>query len=550
MRDRTRVGVITRYALELAAEIDAPLQDIVHPLEIQRIADGHASRQLQGDAGDRDRGGDRDGTGSQRTDQRRVVDQDRALVDVELTGPTGVARVDDERTEVVLREARGRTGAGVQVERGVELQRGALGDLDGAGIGGAGQTDHRATGEAGRGTEGRGPGGRRERDGRSAERADGGHGKYALLDDDRGADHVAGAGKDQGTRTALGETGGGGKIAGEFQALGDVRARGRQDVIRGAGRDRDVPGIPESVAVVVAEDESACDVRDGSDRDLLVRRSGERKGAAGTSHGKRRDDARVEDDGARQDDRLRSRRSVAIMQEGDRVRIAERRGVEVTRVALGVEGQGAGAGDVETGDVRDIGYLAQQGHGKIRALDRDGRRAGFEPGHRSVQGERPLGGSGVAESRRAGPGQDVTDGAVSVVDQQAGAGRHGDGTGSERPGETCASLGDGGHAADDDAAAADRQAVEVIDPGELQQAIAGLDDAGARAGDGRTDRQGRMDVRVGHRRAGDHDRRDGEGVGAGGQDQRAAGDDLRVGGAAGRSRDRAGGRERETGAGA
>ena len=58
-----------------------------------------------------------------------------------------------------------------------------------------------------------------------------------------------------------------------------------------------------------------------------------------------------------------------------------------------------------------------------------------------------------------------------------------------------------------------------------------------------------MDVRVGHRRAGHHDRRDGEGVGAGGQDQRAAGDGLRVGGVAGRSRDRAGGRERETGAG-
>ena len=59
-----------------------------------------------------------------------------------------------------------------------------------------------------------------------------------------------------------------------------------------------------------------------------------------------------------------------------------------------------------------------------------------------------------------------------------------------------------------------------------------------------------MDVRVGHRRARHHDRRDGEGVGAGGQDQRAAGDGLRVGGVAGDRGDRGGRREREARAGA
>ena len=45
MGDGAGVGVGTRDALQLAAEIDAALQDVVHPLEVQRITDGHVARQ-------------------------------------------------------------------------------------------------------------------------------------------------------------------------------------------------------------------------------------------------------------------------------------------------------------------------------------------------------------------------------------------------------------------------------------------------------------------------------------------------------------------------
>ena len=121
MRDGAGIGVGTGDALELAAEIDATLEDVVHALQVERIADGHAARQTQGSTGHGDDGRDRDGPGAQRVSQRRIIDEDRALVDVHLPGPTGVAGVDDEGAEVVLRQGRGRTGAGIQIEGGVEL---------------------------------------------------------------------------------------------------------------------------------------------------------------------------------------------------------------------------------------------------------------------------------------------------------------------------------------------------------------------------------------------------------------------------------------------
>ena len=90
-------------------------------------------------------------------------------------------------------------------------------------------------------------------------------------------------------------------------------------------------------------------------------------------------------------------------------------------------------------------------------------------------------------------------------------------------------MGDSGRSAEDHAAAVDGQSVEIIHPGELQQAVASLDDAGAGTRDGRADRQSRMDVGIGDRRAREYDRRDRERIGAGSKDQRSPGDRLREG---------------------
>ena len=471
------------------------------------------------------------------------------MIDVDAAGPGRVVGIEDQRAEVVLIHGRGYAAA--QAQGSIQPQGVTCRDFDGPRIGRRRKIDDAGGRNVSGGAESGGARRRIQADaiGRITKLGVRADGKHTLVDRDVSGEGVAGITQHERTRARLAETSAAERTR-QLEALGDVGNGGRVDRENRRRHQGSGSADRKTIAVSVRQIKTEFEIRDGRDRKLLVGRCREGQCPAGPADDQRRDDAGVEINRPRDGQDLRRRGAIAVMQQGDGIRIAERSRVEVAGIAFGVEGDGPGARDVEAGDLGDVRNFAHQGDRQVRALDRDGRRTGPEPCHRAVEAERAGRVARIAEGRRAGPGQDVTDGAVRVVDQQAGSRRHRDQAEAERTGNTAAALRRSGGNADDDAAAAYREPVEFIDRGKLEESVASLDHADSAARDDRADIKRGMDIGVDDRGTRHLDRCDRDGVSAGSKHDRASGDSLRISGVAGSSRDRARGRERETGTGA
>ena len=508
--------------------------------QVDHVGEGEAARQFEGGGHAADvelAGGELVGGG----------DLDGACVDVELAGPAGVVGAEDEGAGRLLDERGGRA-AGEFKGRG---QRDGLagGDFELAGVGRVAEDDRASEGQVVGETQRRVAAGRRQDDlvGGVAELAVGRDREHAALDVHVADEVIGGVAEHEGAVAGLREAGAG-DLAREGQALGDVMERGARDGEDRVGGDGQRLVDPQSVPVVVRQREARAEVRDDARGDGLIEGLVERQGAAGAADGDVRDDAGVEDDRAREDDGLRLGAAVAVREERDRGGVAEGGGVEVARVAGGIEDQLAEALDLERGDVADVRDLAEHGHHEVRAVDADrGDAAGLADGEGAVEREGAAGGAGVVEGGQAGEGQVVADRAVVVVDEERGAGRERGGTGAERAGgEAVAALEGRAVGADDDAARGDGEAArEGVLAAELEEAVAGLGDGDAEADDVGRDVEGRGQFGVDRGLTGQADAGDIEDVGARGEGEAAArdaGGDARVAGGRG---DRGQARERK-----
>ena len=438
-RNRAGVGIVAGDAFQLPTEVDARLQKVGRSLQHERVADGHATGQLERGADDTEAGRDGDGTGAGGRREGRVVDQDRALIDADGAAPARIGGIEHQGAGIVLRKGGGRAGTGIKIERCVQFERRTIRHLDDASTGRSVETDDRAAVNAGGRPESGATGLRIKGDDRSSKRRDGVDREDALIDDDRRTDRIRNVRKDQGARAGLDEAAGGGDGTGELKALGQVREGSVGDAVDGAGRDGQRTGVFQAVTVVVGEYEASTEVGDARRGDDLMGSLRQRQGAARSADRDHRHDARIEDHAA-QRHRLRGGGSITVMEEGDGIGVAQGGGIEVARVTLGVEDQRTGAADAEARDRSDVRDLTEQGHRQIGAVDRDRRRAGGDPRHAAIERERTVRAARAVEGRRSRPGEDVAGLAIIVIDQQARSGRHGDRAGAERPGDTAATL--------------------------------------------------------------------------------------------------------------
>ena len=367
---------------------------------------------------------------------------DDAHVKIELAGPAGVGGAEHQGAGGLLGERGSRTRGDVE-GRG---KRGGLAgrDFDLTGVGSVTEDDRTTEGKVvGETQGGRTARGGSEDDliGDGTELAIGRDREHAALDGHVTREVVGRIAEHEGAVTRLRETGAG-DLTGEREALGEVMNGGTRNGVDSASTDGDSLAGQQSVGIVIGQRETKTEVRDDPRGDGLVDGLIERQGAAGTTDGDVRDDARVELDQAGQRDVLGHGGAITVRKQGQRSRIAERGGVEVTGVTGGIKDELAESLDLEGVDRSDIRDLTEHRDDEVRAINTDrGDAAGLADGEGAIEREGALVRTGVIEGRQAGEGQVVTDRTIVVIDEERGASGEADGTSAERTGgETEAAL--------------------------------------------------------------------------------------------------------------
>ena len=288
---------------------DARASDYHARNKSSRAGDGDGRRGIgRGAAGQRDRRGrcqgdatrefehsghaaDIQGAGSQLI---RGGDTNDAGIDIERASPAGVVGAEHQGASGLLREGGGRT-AGTFKRRG---ERGGLArrNFDLAGVGSVTEDDRTTEGKVvGETQGGRTAGSGRQDDliGDGTELAIGRDREHTALDGHVTREVVGRIAEHEGAVTRLRETSAG-DLAGEREALGEVMNGGTRNGVDSASTDGDSLAGQQSVGIVIGQRETETEVRDDPRGDGLVDGLIERQGAAGTTNGEVRDNARVE----------------------------------------------------------------------------------------------------------------------------------------------------------------------------------------------------------------------------------------------------------------
>ena len=217
---------------------------------------------------------------------------------------------------------------------------------------------------------------------------------------------------------------------------------GTRNGVDSASTDGDSLAGQQSVGIVIGQRETKTEVRDDPRGDGLVDGLIERQGAAGTTHGEVRDNARVELDQTGERDILGHGGAITVGEQRQRGRVTERGGVEVTGVTGGIKDELAESLDLEGVDRSDIRDLTEHRDDEVRAINTDrGDATGLADGEGAIEREGALRRAGVIEGRQAGEGQVVTDRTISVIDEEGRASGEADRASAERTGgETEAAL--------------------------------------------------------------------------------------------------------------
>ena len=502
-------GVRTRGVGEVAGELDAAVEDVAQGREVEVLRQGDATRELEGGvdaAGD----GDRVVAGAE---GGGVRGDDHALGDREGAVPIRVRGREDEGTDVLLRQVRGRGTA----ERRVDREGLARGHLD---PGVAHQADGAVAGPGIHRAEARATGaGDDELVGGIAQGGvRGGRDVAAVVGDQVARERVASVGQHHRAGAVLDDVTRAADQAGEHQPLVDVGlVGGGGDDVADAAVEGDRTGLLVGEARVVGErDVVAGEGHRRRERDDLVH------GADGEGVGELRlDDQRVvgvargvEGRGGR--DALRGRRVVAhrlddeagALVKGHAAVVDDRReDAEVAAAALVDETAGPAAGvaveveiaGTQLGDRRGAADGAEEvelvgggDDGAVRAREGDG--AGQDEGLRARELEVALDDDRVGDgAEERGLAAVVLGGGRGRVEVGVDArGRDGQGAGAERAGEdVVAGVDDGvrgeGQRAfgqgDATGEGAGGRGAEGGVAGEVEVALAGLGDR-AGAGDG------------------------------------------------------------------
>ena len=400
-----------------------------------RGSQGHSARKFErgGHAADvQDTGGELVGGGS----------ADHAHVDIQRTGPAGVVGAEHQGAGGLLGQRGGRTAG--TFKRGGERDGLARRDFDLTGVGGVTEDDRTSEGKVFGETQGGSSTGSRRQDdlvGGVAELAFGRDREHAALDGHITREVIGGVAEHEGAVARLRETGAG-DLAAEGESLGQIMEGSTGDRVDGISCHREGLVGQQPVGVVVGEGETEAEVRDDPRGDGLVDGLVQRQGAASAAHGDVRDDAGVELDQTGEGDGLRHGGAIAVREQGQRGRITERGGVEVTGVAGRVEDELTETLDLEGGDRSDVRDLTEHRDDEIRAVDTDrGDAAALADGEGTVEREGAARGAGVIEGRQAGEREVVADRTIVIVDEEGRAGGEADGAGAERTrGETEAAL--------------------------------------------------------------------------------------------------------------
>ena len=367
---------------------------------------------------------------------------DDAHVKIELAGPAGVGGAEHQGASGLLGERGSRTRGDVE-GRG---KRGGLAgrDFNLTGVGSVTEDDRTTEGKVvGETQDGRTAGSGRQDDliGDGTELAIGRDREHTALDGHVTREVVGRIAEHEGAVTRLRETGAG-DLTREREALGEVMNGGTRNGVDSASTDGDSLAGQQSVGIVIGQRETKTEVRDDPRGDGLVDGLIERQSAAGTTHGDVRDDAGVELDQTGERDILGHGGAITVRKQGQRGRITERGGVEVTGVSRGVKDQLAETLDLEGVDRSDIRDLTEHRDDKVRTINTDrGDAAGLADGEGAIEREGALVRTGVIEGRQAGEGQVVTDRTIVVIDEERGTGREADRARTEGAGgETEATL--------------------------------------------------------------------------------------------------------------
>ena len=459
--DRTGVGVVAAEARELAGEVGAAEEHVVSTLEGERVRDVDVIEEFDARAAPVvRRGGDRAAAG-----RVVVAEAQDASREGDRAGPTGVVRGDGQGAGVALAE---RTiGVAVEIERRGEGQDLVADDFEGvvrlvedeAAAGREGIRRAEADTEEAVGVE-------RDAVAGGAQGGVGVGGEHAAQDVDGlpcPAERIDGA-EFEGTRAGLDQAEVGDAVvddAGQDEArvLEPIGSRADREVRRSAhgGRAGDLEAVAREIR-------HAHDVTGDVHRALLDDLIARERTAAGAIDGDRgvTGDRDVAPDG----ELLKGAAFVAVR--GDRKAAGDEDGPGVV----------ADVDRTETRLVDDVGTDRRRG---VRQIDReqrvqdvdvpDGRQGGD-----AVDRERGGRVRGRREERVALEGDGVTDRPRARGDE-AGVGRHGEaagaeGTGRDRSAERIAVTADGETARGDAHAAR-----EGAGAGELEHAVAGLDDA-------------------------------------------------------------------------
>ena len=427
---------------------------------------------------------------------------DHAHVDIQRTGPAGVVGAEYQGAGGLLGQRGGRTAG--TFKRGGERDGLARRDFDLTGVGGVTEDDRTSEGKVFGETQGGSSTGSRRQDdlvGSVAELAFGREREHTALDGYVTREVVGRVDEHEGAVARLRETGAR-NLAGEREALSQIMKGSTGNGEDGVGGHREGLVGQQPVGVVVGEGETEAEVRDDPRGDGLVDGLVQRQGAASAAHGDVRDDAGVELDQTGEGDGLRHGRAVAVREQGQRGRITERGGVEVTGVAGRVEDELTETLDLERGDGTDVRDLTEHRDDEIRAVDTDrGDATGLADGDRTVEREGTARGAGVIEGRQADEREVVADRTIVVVDEERRSGSKADGTGAERTGgDAEATLLRRAIVGEHDAPRRDGETTgEGILSAELEETVTGLGDRDTEADDVGADgeRRGEFGVDVG-----------------------------------------------------
>ena len=491
--DRAGVGVVAAEARELAREIRAPEEVVIGAArdEGERVADGDVVEELDARAapGGRVRGDDA------RTGRVGVAEAERAAGDGDGAGPTAIVRGDRQHARIALAERH--AVAGVAIEGRGEGQDLVTDDFEGVV--------------------------------RLAE-DEGTAGREGIRRAEAQADEAVGIERDAVIDVTEGGVGVGGEHATEDIDRLPCPAEGVDAAeFEGARAGLDQAEVGDAVVDDAAQDEAGVLDPAGSRADREVGRAahGGRAGHLEAVAAEVRDGH----DGPRDvqrvllDDLIARERTATGTIDGDRG-VAGDRDVAADRefligaafVAVGGDGKTSGDEDgagvvadvdrAETRLVDDVGNDRRRGVGQVDREQRvqDGDVPDGRQGRDAVDGERGDPVRGRREERVTLEGDGVTD-RPGARGEEAGVGRHGEAAGAEGTGRDSAAeriaVATDGEAAGGDAHAAR----EGAGAGELEHAVAGLDDAAVL--DDRDDVQRRL--QRGERDAVGDMRTDGEG---------------------------------------